>query len=100
MVAGTGKDQRHYHQVRYGGCNHTGILSETQLRTGAKGQQLNPETLAKEDLHMCNACLNGEPGCNTINGEDDRTVLRPIVSARKLSPLEVFQIGAIEKKGA
>jgi len=44
--------------------------------------------------------MNGEPGCSSINGEDDITVLRPIVSARKLSPLGLFQIGAVERVGA
>jgi hypothetical protein len=49
---------------------------------------------------MCNACLNGEPGCDTNFGKNDRTVLRPIVSARKLSVLELFQIGAVERARA
>jgi hypothetical protein len=78
-----------YYQVRYGGCNHNGVLSETQLRTGAKGQELDPDTtmMIKVDLFTCNACLNMEPGYSSDS------VLHPIISARMLSPLELYQSG-------
>ena len=75
-----------YYQVRYGGCNHSGILSETQLRTDAMGEQLNPVTMTKENTYQCQACLNDEPGAC---GE---TVLHGIESAKKLTLLEVRQL--------
>jgi hypothetical protein len=88
----------HFYRVRFSRCNHNSILSETQLKTGAKSQQLNPDTMNKEDFYLCPACMNGEPGCNSINGkEDDLSALRPIANATKLSPLEIFQSGMIEK---
>jgi hypothetical protein len=76
-----------YYQVRFSGCNHSSILSERQLKnTEVKGQQLNLDTMAPENLYTSNACLNGEPGyCS-------ESVLHPIDAARKLSPLEVFQV--------
>ena len=89
-----------YFQVRFGGCNHSSFLTEAQLRSSAKGERLNPEKGVKEDLYMCPACMNGEPGCSSINGQDDgRSVLRSVASVRRLSPLEVFQIDAIERAG-
>jgi hypothetical protein len=83
---------QYYYQVRYGGCNHSGIMSESQLHTSAKGQQINPEIMTSENIFTCNACLNAEPGyCSD-------TVLHPIISARKLTPLEIFQLGFVERK--
>jgi hypothetical protein len=83
-----------YYQVRYVGWNHSGILSEKQLSTDAKGERLNPDTMTKENLYTCNACLNGEPGyCS-------ESVLHPIDAARKLSPLEVFQVMDIRTSGS
>ena len=73
-----------YFQVRYG-CGHRGILLESQLQKDVKGQELNLETMTPENLHTCEACLNGEPGfCS-------KTTLHPITSVRKMSPLEVMQ---------
>jgi hypothetical protein len=80
-----------YYYVRYAGCDHTALMPEKEFLTGAKGQQLNPETMTKEDLHMCNACLNAERGyCS-------ESVLHPIAAARKLSPLEVFDAGFLSR---
>ena len=82
-----------YYQVRYGGYNHSDILSEKQLSTDAKGERLNPDTMTRENLYACNACLNGEPGyCS-------ESVLHPIDAASKLSPVEVFMLRTYERLG-
>jgi hypothetical protein len=91
----------HFYNVRYEGCNHDSILSERQLHADVKGQQLNPEKGVKEDLYFCPDCLEGiKPGCNMIDGRDDRSVLRTVAAMRQLSPLDLFKIGAIGKAGS
>ena len=81
-----------YYRVRYG-CGHHSVLSKNDLQKNVKAHQFNGETMTPENLYTCNACLNGEPGfC-------DKTTLHPITSAKKLSPLEIFQLGLIEKSG-
>jgi hypothetical protein len=86
-----------YYKVRYGGCNHSSILAESQLHKEVKEQRLNPDTGTKEDYYFCPACMNGEPGCSSIHGTDDRSVLRPIADAKKLSPIDIFKMGIVQR---
>jgi hypothetical protein len=68
-------------KVIFSGCNHSAIMSEMELANPIE-TQFNPEKLLKEDVYVCPRCANGERGF-CMN-----SVLHPILTATKLTPLD------------
>ena len=70
-----------YYRVIFGGCQHTGIMSEQDLNNPVE-QQFNAEKLHKENVYVCGDCGAGKPGfCMS-------STLHPILTATKLTPLD------------